>query len=299
MLFAAFLTVCLVLALPSTNAQAANVTVDDTDSSITWVGNWSQTPPGFGKPFNGTYRTAKDDPTAYAEFKFTGVAVYFVSSRWPYEASTRLTLNPGSPDAQPLLLRLEDYTTQTANKEFGLAMVLAGATGLENTEHTVRVDAGPNEIYAVFDAFIYTSDVDPNAPDSHAPQTPSSSGAFTSFPTPLSVPTDLLPGSNSNSNSVSGSGSSGSGTTPTPISSSAKNSPPNLAIIFGPICGAVVLVTLVAAYFMWRFKRHAARGQSAASAILGHRRADSSSPNMEEKEMQTPSSAVYALRLKP
>lgn len=88
-------------------------------------------------------------------FVFVGTAVYFVSARWPYAVSTRLTLDPDSSDARPLLLKLEDYTTKTVDENFGLAMVLASATNLENKEHTVRVDVGTNETYAVFDAFLY------------------------------------------------------------------------------------------------------------------------------------------------
>lgn len=62
----------LVALLPLVRSVPHNVTVDDTDPSVTWVGNWSRTLPGFGKAFNGTYATAKNDSNAYAEFKFTG-----------------------------------------------------------------------------------------------------------------------------------------------------------------------------------------------------------------------------------
>ena len=83
-----------------------------------------------------------------------GVAVYFAAPRWPYEASTRITLDPQSPDAQPLLLSLVDYSASSRGEDFGQAMVLAAATGLEYKEHTVRVDAGPNATYSIFDAFM-------------------------------------------------------------------------------------------------------------------------------------------------
>lgn len=73
MTFTSLLLQLTFLVLPLlTWAEPRNVTVDDWDPSVTWVGSWTQTLPGFGKPFNGTYRTAKDDPSAYAEFKFTG-----------------------------------------------------------------------------------------------------------------------------------------------------------------------------------------------------------------------------------
>lgn len=63
---------CLLAALPVVLSKPYNVTVDDTDPSITWSGNWASPLPGFGITANGTYMTAKNDPSAWAEFKFTG-----------------------------------------------------------------------------------------------------------------------------------------------------------------------------------------------------------------------------------
>ncbi|TFK23749.1 hypothetical protein FA15DRAFT_744146 [Coprinopsis marcescibilis] len=164
-----------------------NVTVDDSDASITWVGNWTRAPVGFGQPFGGTYMTTRE-PTAYAEFKFTGVGVYFISPRWPSLVTVRLTLDPSSPDSRPLPVNLEDYQTPSVSKEFGQALVLASATGLNNVEHTVRLNMGvtggdeaSSEIpYAVYDAFIYTI---VEAGDSILTNTPSSPApAFTALP---------------------------------------------------------------------------------------------------------------------
>ena len=87
-------------------------------------------------------------------FAIAGVAVYFAAPRWPYEASTRITLDPETPGAKPLLLILEDYSESSKGEDFGQAMVLASATGLEYKEHTVRVDVGENATYSVFDAFM-------------------------------------------------------------------------------------------------------------------------------------------------
>ncbi|KAJ3526766.1 hypothetical protein NMY22_g10038 [Coprinellus aureogranulatus] len=220
-------------------AEPHNVTVDDWDPSVTWAGSWSQTLPGFGRPYNGTYKTAKGDPNAYAEFKFKGVAVYFVSARWPYTVSTQLTLDPQSPDAKPLLLKLEDYNTTTIHRDFGLAKVLASATNLEYKEHTVRVDVGPNETYSVFDAFIYTT-LDASDVTATSPPPSSSVPAFTALPEPELLAPGELP----------------SQSTPTPIAAASKK-PLNLAVIFGPICGVVAVCLVACAYFVYRFKKRA------------------------------------------
>lgn len=141
-----------------------NVTLEDTDESISWEGVWTRISPGFGNPEDGhnTYMSTRSRES-YAEFKFTGVAVYFVSPRWPYPATTRLTLDPSSPDAVPLVLNLEDTDTKTTEEEFGRRLVLASATGLANVEHVVRVDVGEDvdgdedSELAIFDGFIYTA----------------------------------------------------------------------------------------------------------------------------------------------
>lgn len=271
MTFTSLLLQLTFLVLPLlTWAEPRNVTVDDWDPSVTWVGSWTQTLPGFGKPFNGTYRTAKDDPSAYAEFKFTGVAIYFISARWPYAVSTRLTLDPQSPDAKPLLLKLEDYNTTTIQENFGLAMVLASARDLEYKEHTVRVDVGPNEMYSVFDAFIYTT-VDASDVAATSPSSSSSAPTFVALQEPVLLAPSELP----------------SQSTPTPISATGKK-PLNLATVFGPICGVVGFFLIGCAYFLYRFKRR---------ADTRHSQDDIYSRDMKhEKESQTPS-AIYEINL--
>jgi hypothetical protein len=145
-----------------------NVTLDDTDPSITWVGDWKIVPPGFSSPIGGTYRTTTD-PNAYAEFRFTGMsfeimrdsyantrtgpAVYFASPRFPAIASTALVLD--NMDDLPVVVNLEDYETKTTDEEFGKSVILASAVMLEPSEHVVKVKMGSGEGYGVFDAFMY------------------------------------------------------------------------------------------------------------------------------------------------
>ncbi|EAU93516.1 hypothetical protein CC1G_02746 [Coprinopsis cinerea okayama7 len=169
-----------------------NITVDNKDSSIQWFGNWSEAGVGFGNHLGGSYQSTQDR-TAYAEFKFTGVAVYFVSARWPQAITTQITLDPALPNSRPLLLSLEDYETPTVDKDFNRAAILASATGLANTEHTVRVEMGSDESasYAIFDAFIYTileeSDIAlaPNPSTNNSSSTPAFSPVPSNLITPL------------------------------------------------------------------------------------------------------------------
>ncbi|KAH6871188.1 hypothetical protein BKA70DRAFT_1356349, partial [Coprinopsis sp. MPI-PUGE-AT-0042] len=156
-----------------------NVTLDDTDPSITWVGTWTTVPPGFSSPVGGSYRTTTD-PEAYAEFKFTGIGIHFASPRFPAVASTALILD--NVKDSPVVVNLEDYETKTTDKEFGQSKILASAIMLERTEHTVRVTMGGKEGYGVFDAFIYTEIEDGDEP---GPATISITGFTTVAPAPV------------------------------------------------------------------------------------------------------------------
>ncbi|KAF5339021.1 hypothetical protein D9611_008722 [Ephemerocybe angulata] len=266
------LVACLFFALPLSSAGPSNVTIDDSNTSVTFSGNWAQTLPGYDKSFNGTYKTAKTDPSAYAEFKFAGTAVYFISPRWPFPVSTRLTLDPGSPDARPLVLSLEDYKTRTVDPNFSLAMVLAGATGLENKEHTVRVDGGDNATYALFDAFIYTTLDSSDAPSAPTP-TSSSAPAFTAYPTPFPLPEALEAATPS----------------PTPMEVSAAKKPLNLAVIFAPLCSVMAVVFILGGVYLYRYE------QKVRSPVASEARA--SSPDVEEKEIGLPTTPIYQLQL--
>ncbi|KAH6911272.1 hypothetical protein BKA70DRAFT_1099632, partial [Coprinopsis sp. MPI-PUGE-AT-0042] len=150
------LNICLLssslLGLCHSSWALRNVTLDDTDPSITWVGNWTTVPPGFSSPVGGSYRTTTD-PEAYAEFKFTGTAIYFTSPRFPAVASTALILD--NMEDSPVVVNLEDYETKTTDEEFGQSQILASAVQLEPSPHVVKVKMGGTDGYGVFDAFMY------------------------------------------------------------------------------------------------------------------------------------------------
>ncbi|KIJ98498.1 hypothetical protein K443DRAFT_680696 [Laccaria amethystina LaAM-08-1] len=132
-----------------------NVPIDDSDASVVYSGNWNIVLPGHGKAVNHTYKTAKDDSQAYATVKFTGVAVYYMSQKWPFHVTTDITLD----DGPAVLLDLQEYgkTGRIPEEDSGQAIFIASATGLENREHTVRISVGTGEQYAVMDTLIYTA----------------------------------------------------------------------------------------------------------------------------------------------
>ncbi|KIM38712.1 hypothetical protein M413DRAFT_420070 [Hebeloma cylindrosporum] len=138
-----------------------NVTVDDQDASISYFpqGSWYETDRGTLDA--GGQHMLTSDPDAYATFTFKGVSIYFMSPLWPYLVNTAITLDDG-----PLvLLDLVDHNH--VNTGAGTATVksqiVAKATGLEYTEHTITISVGANQPYAIVDTLIYTT----GTPDEH------------------------------------------------------------------------------------------------------------------------------------
>ncbi|KAF7378149.1 hypothetical protein MSAN_00239400 [Mycena sanguinolenta] len=132
-----------------------NVSVDDTDMNmITYKGKWEASSTHLsGLDFGGSH-TLSSDSTASATFIFTGVAVYYLSPRWPYDVSTRLSIDGG----QAVLVNLTDPLTSPSppgGSESAVSSVAWSATGLANTSHTVVATYGN---YIIVDGFIYTVD---------------------------------------------------------------------------------------------------------------------------------------------
>lgn len=132
-----------------------NVSIDDSDPSVVYSGSWNVVLPGYGMAENGTYKIAKNDSQAYATVKFHGVAVYYLSQKWPFPVTTDITLD----DGPALLLDLQEYREMGTipEEEYGQAVVIASATGLKNREHTVRLSVGIGEHSAVVDTLVYTA----------------------------------------------------------------------------------------------------------------------------------------------
>ena len=83
------------------------------------------------------------------------MAVYYLSQKWPFHVTTNITLDGG----RAVLLDLQEYReiSTIPEEDYGQAIVVASATGLENREHTVRVSVGIGEQYAVINKLMYVS----------------------------------------------------------------------------------------------------------------------------------------------
>jgi len=156
-LFTCFLSVTIVF------GQFINVTVDDGSSSITYSpqsawGTTAQTALDF--PFSASSSHRLVDTLlpghggAYASFEFTGVAVYFLSPKWPYSVSTLVSLDGGLGRCVDLFD--PSGVRDAVGSETAPSTVVWSETGLTNTRHTVRVSACSGDQYAVVDGFIYS-----------------------------------------------------------------------------------------------------------------------------------------------
>ncbi|KAJ7474915.1 hypothetical protein FB451DRAFT_1465156 [Mycena latifolia] len=160
-----------------------NVTIDDVSPMIAYAGKWE--PSGThrsGLDYGGSHTLSSDDQ-ASATLVFTdpsdaslapGVAVYYLSPRWPYAVSTRLSLD-GAP---PILLNLTDPITSPSppgGSESAQSAVVWSATGLANKSHTLVATIGN---YIVVDGFIFT--IDDGSPTSSSSSSSSSSSTLSS-----------------------------------------------------------------------------------------------------------------------
>ncbi|KAJ7266411.1 hypothetical protein B0H12DRAFT_1179588 [Mycena haematopus] len=159
-----------------------NVSVDDTDMSmISYKGNWEPSSTHLSGLDYGGSHTLSSDSAASATFTFTGIAVYYLSPRWPYYVSTRLSIDGG----QAVLVNLTDTSTSSSppgGSESAFSSVAWSATGLANTSHTVVATYGN---YIVVDGFIYT--VDNGSVPISSSSSASSSSASSSSPSSSST----------------------------------------------------------------------------------------------------------------
>ncbi|KAJ7779609.1 hypothetical protein B0H16DRAFT_1299840 [Mycena metata] len=122
-------------------AVQSNITLDDVSPMIKYSGKWEPSSSHMsGLDFGGSH-TFSSDSSASATFTFTGVAIYYLSPRWPYAVSTRLTLDGGSST----LVNLTDPATSPSppgGSESALTSVVWSATALTNTSHTLVATMG-------------------------------------------------------------------------------------------------------------------------------------------------------------
>ncbi|KAJ7171287.1 hypothetical protein C8R46DRAFT_895374 [Mycena filopes] len=122
-------------------ALQTNITLDDVSPMIKYAGQWEPSSSHrSGLDFGGSH-TFSSDAAGSATFTFTGVAIYYLSPRWPYDVSTRLSLDGGAP----VLVNLTDPATSPSaagGAESALTSVVWSATGLANTSHTLVATMG-------------------------------------------------------------------------------------------------------------------------------------------------------------
>ncbi|KAK1231452.1 hypothetical protein PQX77_005432 [Marasmius sp. AFHP31] len=143
-----------------------NTTVDGEDSRIVFSGGWRDAAAAasqgldFGKGCHWS-----DEEGAYAEFTFTGSAVYLASSAWTHPVQAQLQLDEG----QPVVVDLRSRTQRNVSDSVGPGIVW-GFNGLGNGTHTLRIERPRGAKYVVVEALIYTAfisrdiEISPGAP---------------------------------------------------------------------------------------------------------------------------------------
>jgi hypothetical protein len=125
-----------------------NVTVDSTNGTIVFSGNWGENPSPFA--IGGSHAFSLDR-NATASFNFTGIAIYYLAPLWPYTVNTLITLDSN----QSFLVNLTGSLNGTiGDPEDEPATVLWSLTGLTNTQHTVVASMWDEGIYVVMDALM-------------------------------------------------------------------------------------------------------------------------------------------------
>jgi len=170
LLISAFVFTCLVDAIH-------NVTIDDTDTSMiiysgTWDSdNFQMSPLDYGG--SHTVSTVGEDPNAFATFTFVGthvincvyfccdlfspilspgVAIYYMSPKWPFQISVAISLDGGNSTT----VDLRDYSKPLApnnSTETVQSQSVWSSTTLTNETHSVVVSRGNGSTYVVVDGF--------------------------------------------------------------------------------------------------------------------------------------------------
>ncbi|KAF8208964.1 hypothetical protein K438DRAFT_1960684 [Mycena galopus ATCC 62051] len=180
------------------------------------------------------------DSAATANFTFTGVDVYYLAPRWPYDVHTQLSFDGGAP----VLVNLIDPNasgTSTSSSETVNSSVAWWATNLANTSHSVLVTFGT---YAIVDGFIYT--VDNGA-------SPVSSTSLSASSTSISTSTSI---------SISTSASS--------VPSAASTSSLDKRLVIGLAAGLSIAVLIVVTLtFCVLYQRRSSLGRPTPSTQFG------------------------------
>ncbi|KAJ7641042.1 hypothetical protein FB45DRAFT_899337 [Roridomyces roridus] len=244
-----------------TTAALQNVTLDDTDPSITYSPRsaWES---GLRSSLNSNgSHSLGTGPNATATITFTGVAIYYLASLWPFEIGTVVALD----DTAIEFVNLTDpnsATTSISASESAPAAVRWSKTGLQNTTHRLILGApGPalmSNTFVISDGFIYTIDDGlPNPSASVSSSIDSSSIDMNAVMTSLSTAADYSPTQITTLSS------------PSPSSSAAAGTIKVLALGLGAGLGASALIAgfFFFFFFHWRRKRNAGGGKQMRSNV--------------------------------
>ncbi|KAF5344278.1 hypothetical protein D9758_012345 [Tetrapyrgos nigripes] len=141
----------LTLHLNTIHSLLLNFTVEETDPRIVYTGSsWIKNE--GGPLYHGGFHDQTEDRSASAVFNFTGVAIYYYSSLWPFDVTTVLTLD--GHDKETLNLTAATSSQQpNGDPAKENATIRWSRTGLEDGPHSLVVSGGS---FVLVDAFRYT-----------------------------------------------------------------------------------------------------------------------------------------------
>ncbi|KJA20992.1 hypothetical protein HYPSUDRAFT_68122 [Hypholoma sublateritium FD-334 SS-4] len=154
MIFHTIVCGCLIACLARGAAAQQNITIDDTNPAIAYApaGAWVVSA-NSSLDFGGAHMLTQN-PNGTATFNFTGIAVFLLSPKWPYTVNTAVALDGGAP----VLVDLVDHTRPDVGQgpETVQFSAVWGATGLNNTQHTLVISVGAGQPFGVVDGITYT-----------------------------------------------------------------------------------------------------------------------------------------------
>jgi len=171
----------------------SNITVDDSAKSIVYSAGWGLSAPS-PLDYGGSHHLSGDQ-SAFATFTFTGVAVYYLSPKWPYSVNTQLSLDGGPGEVVDLV----DHSSPTTGggAETVAYSAVWGKTGLANTQHQLVASMAPGGQFVVVDGFIYTT-----VGSSGTTSSPSGTSSSSSSPSSTNhAPSSASPASTSDASS--------------------------------------------------------------------------------------------------
>jgi len=124
-----------------------NISIDDTDPSITYQGIWTPDFENASSLYYGGTLAASTDPNANATLMFTGVAVYYLSSLWTFPVSVDISID--FEDSVSVNLTVPNDSTESSSQP------MWEATGLTNGTHDVVISMSEGSTSIVVDGFMW------------------------------------------------------------------------------------------------------------------------------------------------